>query len=87
LLNDDTKKNTEGNANNNSFVEFNPFLSSGNNKVKNRKAVGMIPAVAKLILPQNNNQGVSFKAYSIKRLSPHAAADQERTENAKFARL
>jgi len=86
-VNDDTTKNPEGNANNNSFVEFKPFLSPGNSKVKKRNAVGMVPAATKLNLPQYIVDGDCFKTYSIRTLSAHTAADQHKTENDKFALL
>lgn len=56
-VNDDTKKNTEGNASNNSFAEFKPLFSPGNSNAKKRNAAGIIPADAKLILPANNMEG------------------------------
>jgi hypothetical protein len=41
-------------ANNNNFLEIKTLLSSGNNRLKKKNAVGIIPEVAKPILPQNS---------------------------------
>jgi hypothetical protein len=61
LENDDPKRNNEGNDSSNSFKEPNLLFSSGNSKVKKRKAVGIIPAAAKPILPKNSLRELSSK--------------------------
>jgi hypothetical protein len=87
LVNDSPEKNTEGNANNNSFAELKPLLSPGNSKLKQRNAAGIIVAVVKLILPQNNFHERSLNKYAIRMLNIQPAEAHARIENAKFTRL
>ena len=87
MVNDNPKKNIEGNPNNNSFVELTFLLSSGKIKLKQRNAAGVIPDVAKLILPQNNIEEDPIKKYSTNTLHAHPAQAQARIEKIKFTRL
>ena len=54
----------EGNIRRNNLVELKRLCSEGNSKVKQKNAAGVIPDVAKPILPQKSMEGVSM---SIKR--------------------
>ena len=86
-MNDKPKNNNEGKLKENSLVELEPLCSLGKSKVKHRNAAGIIPDVAKLILPQNNIQKGSVKKYAIRTLKAQPAMAQESQENAMFTRL
>ena len=69
------------------FVVLNPLSSLGKSKVNPKKAVGMIPDAAKLILPQNILQKGSLKKYANKTLEIQPAEAQESKANVTFTRL
>lgn len=66
---------------------FRRFCSMGKSKVNKRNAEGIIPDVAKLILPDNNRQNGSSKEYAARTLNIQPAHAQESSENVKFTCL
>lgn len=71
----------------NNLEELNPLCSLGNSKEKQRNAAGIIPEVAKLILPQNILQEESLNKYANNTLKAQPAEAQESKENVTFTRI
>jgi hypothetical protein len=61
LVNDKLENNTVGKPNKISLLELILLCSRGKSSANIRKAAGIIPDVAKPILPQNNLRALSFK--------------------------
>jgi hypothetical protein len=54
LVNDSPAKKRDGNIKRNNLEELRRLCSAGNSNVKQRNAAGVIPDVAKAILPQKS---------------------------------